>query len=285
MSDQTTASSTSLQAQHAKEIKTGERFEFGKWWATFLKVLNEERVVLAENSVKQMLGVETLQGKTFLDVGCGSGLFSLAARRLGAKVFGFDYDPECVACSEEVRRRFRPNDSDEEWHIEQGSVLDPDYMKSRGKFDVVYAWGMLHQTGQMWKGMDLVRHCVKPGGTMVIAVYNDQGWITRYWRFWKSTWNRHRWLRPLIIAIHAPYLLGGRYLGRAIKRRPLQRGMSVWHDMIGWLGGYPHEVAKPEELVHFFTPMGFHLKRLTTVGNRQGNNEYVFELSAPKETS
>ena len=78
----------SLEEFHA-EIKSGERFKFGKNWKSFLKKLNKERIVHAENSLKIMLGVKNLVGKTFVDVGSGSGLFSLAAKNLGASVISF----------------------------------------------------------------------------------------------------------------------------------------------------------------------------------------------------
>ncbi len=53
--------------------------------------------------------METLAGNSFLDVGSGSGLFSLAAMRLGAdRVHSFDYDPQSVGCTKELKRRFPP---------------------------------------------------------------------------------------------------------------------------------------------------------------------------------
>jgi len=47
--------------------------------------LDEVRIQEGEKSLKQMLEVENLDSKLFLDMGSGSGLVSLAARRLGAK--------------------------------------------------------------------------------------------------------------------------------------------------------------------------------------------------------
>src|SRR4051812_24922114 len=111
-----------MDVQHAAEVASGQRFEFGKNWARFLENLDDARIGAAERSLAAMLGESTLHGRRFLDAGSGSGLFSLAARRLGARVLSFDFDPHSVACTEELRRRYFPNDTD--WRVESGSVLD-----------------------------------------------------------------------------------------------------------------------------------------------------------------
>ena len=86
-----------------------ERFEFGRNWLSFLGSLTEERIAQAEDSLRDMLGSDAVKGKSFLDVGSGSGLFSLAAMRLGAsKVHSFDYDEQSVECTKELKRRFFP---------------------------------------------------------------------------------------------------------------------------------------------------------------------------------
>src|SRR5438270_7636215 len=121
------------------------RFQFGKNWSRFLEVLDDERIAEAERSLVEMLEVRDLRGRSFLDVGSGSGLFSLAAKRLGAtRVHSFDFDPNSVACTSELKRRFFAKDPN--WTIEQGSVLDKPYLTSLGTFDIVYSWGVLHHT-------------------------------------------------------------------------------------------------------------------------------------------
>jgi len=144
------------------------RFQFGKNWQRFLSILDEERISEAERSLKEMLEIDNLHGKTFVDIGSGSGLFSLAARRLGAKVHSFDYDPVSVACTKELKRRYFNDDS--KWSIEQGDVLDKAYIESLGQFDIVYAWGVLHHTGAMWQALENIIPLVGKGGRLFISI-------------------------------------------------------------------------------------------------------------------
>jgi 2-polyprenyl-6-hydroxyphenyl methylase/3-demethylubiquinone-9 3-methyltransferase len=244
------------------EIAKGERFQFGENWKHFLSTLNEARILEAEKSLKQMLQVENLTNKSFLDVGSGSGIFSLAAKRLGARVHSFDYDPESVACTQELKRRYFSEDSD--WTVEEGSVLDTNYLQSLGKFDVVYSWGVLHHTGNMWQGLENVSEQVSREGKLFIAIYNDVGWRTTMWRGIKKTYNHlPRLLKtPFIFLILIPgqskavaqSLLTGRlneYV-RSWTEYSKNRGMSRWHDAVDWIGGYPYEVATAEELIDFY---------------------------------
>ena len=113
---------------HANEIAAGERFSFGANWARFLRLLDAKRISEAEQSLQQMLDMTSLEGQRFLDAGSGSGLFSLAARRLGATVHSFDFDPQSVACTKALRHRLAAERGesvdDAKWHVEEGSVLD-----------------------------------------------------------------------------------------------------------------------------------------------------------------
>ena len=173
---------------HATEVARGDRFEFGKNWARFLATLNDSKIASAEESLRRMLGVTDLRGKSFLDIGSGSGLFSLAARRLGARVHSFDYDPDSVGCTQELRRRYYSDDPD--WKVERGSALDEAYIRSLGQFDVVYSWGVLHHTGSMWQALTNADIPVAPGGRLFIAIYNDTGSQAQRWLSIKKTYNR-----------------------------------------------------------------------------------------------
>ena len=271
---------------HAIEVGRGERFEFGENWSRFLEVLDEERIRKAEESLRAMLEVESLEGKSFLDIGSGSGLFSLAARRLGARVHSFDYDPRSVACARELRRRYFPED--DAWEIEEGSALDAEYVRSLGEFDVVYSWGVLHHTGSMWEALANAALPVARGGKLFVAIYNDQGSRSARWKWIKKTYNElPKLLRaPFAAAVSAPNeakmilravvtLSPGEYV-RSWTAYAEKRGMSRWRDIVDWVGGYPYEYATPEGIFDFYRARGFKLTRMKCGGVGLGCNEFVF---------
>jgi Methyltransferase domain len=206
---------------------------------------------------------------------------------LGARVHSFDYDPQSVACTRELSRRYCPEDS--EWTIEEGSVLDGRFLGSLARFDVVYSWGVLHHTGAMWKALDNVAGLVSPNGKLFIAIYNDQGNTSQRWRAVKRMYNRLPPGTRFIVTIPALVHLYWRpALKDLVRLKPFEtwrnygsaRGMSVWRDLIDWVGGYPFEVAKPEAIFDFYLRRGFTLTRLATCGGSLGCNEFVFTRQA-----
>jgi 2-polyprenyl-6-hydroxyphenyl methylase/3-demethylubiquinone-9 3-methyltransferase len=276
---------------HADEVARGERFEFGRNWASFLSTLDEQRITAATDALARMLGTTSLAGRRFLDAGSGSGLSSLAAYRLGAEVLSFDFDPESVACTRELHARFA--DSATSWKVSDGSVLDREFLAGLGTFDVVYSWGVLHHTGHMWDALDAVIGNVTEGGQLFVAIYNDQGAWSHRWRRIKKLYCSGLPGRLLTTATIIPFWVGRDLMADLFWQRApwtryreyrQRRGMSVLHDWIDWLGGYPFEFAKPEAIVDFYLARGFTLERLRTVGGAVGCNEFVMRRRNPPGT-
>jgi len=287
----------SMSVKQESESDSGPRdapFEFGKNWSRFLTTLSDQRIRIAEDSLRSLLQEETLTGSTFLDAGSGSGLFSLAAYRLGAEGTSFDVDRESRTCTEELKRRYC--DDDGRWRVLHGSLLDSDFLNTIEPCDFVYCWGVAHHTGNMWSAIDNILPLVKSGGSIVLAIYNDQLYISRAWGGVKRVYQRlPSFLRPLyIFAIGFVAFLKRltvtvvACLLRLITLRnpftPLAnwisetqaRGMHGWYDLVDWVGGWPFEVAAPEDVFRHLRDRGFILREMTTCAGH-GCNEFVFE--------
>lgn len=258
------------------------RFHFGRNWKKYLKYLSDERIQIAEKSLKVMLRRDSLEGLTFLDIGCGSGLFSLTAIRLGAKeVVSFDCDLESVQCAEYLKDRYGPFP---QWKIFRASILDENKIDTLGRFDIVYSWGVLHHTGDMWKAIGNTTKLVNEKGYLFISIYNNQGLLTAIWKRIKRIYViSPTWLQFIIgnsFFIGSAVLLFildvlqsqsviARYKGTG------RRGMDAYHDAIDWIGGYPFETARPEGIFHYCRDRGLVLTNLYT-SKGSGCNEFVF---------
>lgn len=252
-------------------------FDFGENWDHFSRdVLDEDRLAAAAASLEALLGAGRLAGARVCDVGSGSGLFAVAAARLGAqRVLGFDVNPRAV---EVGRRNLARLAADAAGRVEfvRGSALDAGFTGALGCFDVVYAWGSLHHTGAMWPAIGNAAALVDAGGTLVLALYNRH-WTSPAWTAVKMLYN----LCPKPLRIVPNLLFGGLiYLAAyaVTGSSPLkkERGMDFWYDVIDWLGGYPYEYAGVGEVTARVEAMGFRLERALPPRVPTGCNEFVF---------
>jgi SAM-dependent methyltransferase len=270
-----------IERLHTTSPAGEKRFEFGRNWRAFLMTVDEPHIGLAEKSLAELLRMESLQGRRFLDVGCSSGLSSLAALRLGAEVLSFDFYVQSVATTRALKERFAPGES--AWRIEQGSVLDANYLAGLGQWDIVYSWGVLHHTGALWLALEGLLQSVVQNGLLAIAIYNDEGLPSHLWRVVKRSYVSVPPLRPVLLTLSAAILWGpslfrdfrkGRLTGWLTSYRN-QRAMSRWHDLVDWVGGYPFEVATPEQIAAFCELRGYRLEQLIPT-QRLGCNQFCF---------
>lgn len=274
------------------EIRNGQRYGFGENWLRFSELVGETRVEGSKAALREALQLQELEGKTFLDIGSGSGLSSLAARRLGAKVTSFDYDSDSVRCTQLLRAKFAPEDAD--WQVLQGSVLDPEFMSQLEPADVVYSWGVLHHTGRMFDAVRAAAQKVRPGGLFCVALYRRTA-LCGFWKVEKRLYSK----APQAVrrAVQAAWIAKTR-LAFAVKGRsfeqmvreygvdPQSRGMDYYRDVDDWLGGYPYESITPAECRAHLSSLGFDLVRETIVGEgvswatSSGCDEWLFRRRA-----
>lgn len=263
----------------------GPRFRFGENWQAFRReAWTEARVDEAVRCLAELVGRERVEGKSFLDIGSGSGLHSLAAKKLGAaRVVSFDYDANAVACTRDVKEAC----GETSWEILQGSVLDEAFMRSLGTFDVVYAWGVLHHTGDMWRAIELALESTKT--VLALAIYNrvkgrPLTLSSESWAKIKRAYSAGSAVRQR--AILATYVASRYFLAATSLRNPLRdvreyeraRGMSWMHDARDWVGGYPYEFATLAELEQFAGERGFRVeRRIPIYPNGSGNNQLLLE--------
>jgi 2-polyprenyl-3-methyl-5-hydroxy-6-metoxy-1,4-benzoquinol methylase len=260
-------------------------FSFGENWRKYLAGLNASTIDYAQKSFTAFTRLTDLTEHTFLDLGCGSGLSSLVAHRLGAnKIVSVDVDPKSISCVAALRSRCAGNSDD--WEILEGSVLDTAFLASLGQFSYVYSWGVLHHTGAMWQALDNATRRVQPGGKLHLALYNAHKYSPLWLRIKRAC---NRWPRTIFPLVKGSYALYGtvRQLTRFESpwrcRSEYQqiRGMDAWRDIEDWLGGLPYEYCKPGEVVDFLSDRCFVLLRLTTTITK-GCNEFLFRFDGAR---
>lgn len=257
--------------------KANIAFNFGDNWRAFSeKSLDAERLEQAVVSLDELIGREKIKGGTFLDIGCGSGIFAIAASLIGAgKVIGIDISQESITTSMKNKVWFAP---DKEIDFLHKSIFDKD-MHELGPFDIVYSWGVLHHTGDMSRAIEIASGMVAPHAEslFVIAIYNKH-WSSGIWKLIKRLYNSvPKFLQRGMIWTFFLVIAAAKFaVTRRNPFRKKKRGMSFYYDVVDWVGGYPYEYATTDRIVTLVEAQGFTCTKVVEAGVPTGCNEFVF---------
>lgn len=242
-------------------------FSFGRNWVRYVRfIVNEDIIGYAVNSLKEFMGDDfSFDGKTFIDIGCGSGLFSLSAGILGCrKVISIDVDSESLRATHLLKAKFAHMvREDIEWEVLAGSILDNTISDQfGGQGDIVYSWGVLHHTGDVKSAMKNAGNLVKENGILCLALYNRTE-ASDWWLRIKQFYNRHFFLlKGVMVAMYFLFLMEEHVRkGRSPFKLVDKRGMHELTDIVDWLGGLPYEPLTLDEVVAFYQERGFALVR------------------------
>jgi 2-polyprenyl-3-methyl-5-hydroxy-6-metoxy-1,4-benzoquinol methylase len=242
------------------------QFAFGENWTRYSTRISDTEIEEAIAGLRKLLAGRSLKGCRFLDIGCGSGLHSVAAMRLGAsEVLAVDVDPLSVETTKETLGRFAP---DSRYRVEQTSVFDLE-PAALGRFEVVYSWGVLHHTGNLRLALRKAAGIVETGGDFLFALYR-RTWMCPFWRLEKKWYSKasegaQSFARAVYLAFFVPRLwVAGRSFNHHVRSYRKTRGMDYFHDLHDWLGGYPYESISSEEVDGLMGSLGL-VRRLSFV--------------------
>ena len=260
------------------------RFEFGENWTKFIKNnFTQERLDNAQKHILHFLKRDDLKGLDFLDIGCGSGLHSLAAFNAGAKkIYSIDYDQNSVNATN-ISRSHAGNP--ENWQTDQGDVLDDVFIDNLGKWNFVYSWGVLHHTGEVWRAIDNAQRTVADDGLFYIALYaadvqtdmdfwletkqkycnsgSFKRWLMVWWYIWKFAMGKNIFKFPLVI--------------KSVFEHRFKRGMNCFADIRDWLGGWPMEFTYDNDVINFLKKKNFELVNIAT---GEACSEFLFHKNS-----
>jgi len=239
------------------------RYEFGQNWKQFARELSAASIEQARLSLARLLPADEISGRDVLDIGCGSGLHALAALRLGASsVMAIDIDQDSVATTRQVLSLHAPPGAN--WSVSVKSVFD---LANLPQFPVVYSWGVLHHTGDMYKAIRCAAARVAPGGGLYLALYRKTP-MCRLWRAekWLYTnapdWGRRSLEIGYVAAFRLAMAIRGRNFRDYVASYGRDRGMHWMTDVRDWLGGYPYESIAKEEMLSLTQDLGLSVIRL-----------------------
>jgi 2-polyprenyl-6-hydroxyphenyl methylase/3-demethylubiquinone-9 3-methyltransferase len=201
-----------------------------------------------------------VRGKSVLDAGCGSGVFSVIFAEKGAVVTGVDASEKAIEAGKELKRER----GEENVEFMRADMLDLPFRDS--SFDVVWAWGSVHHTERPMHALDELLRVLNTNGVMLLALYRKSrltplhGILTRI--FSRAPLAVQPFLAKLMALMLYPFVALFR------KREKVRKGETLEHLVLDWFFVPARRHFDPDEIRSYVEARGLEVERVVDAAGR-----------------
>ncbi len=225
----------------------------------------------SEKHWKIFYSAEEVQGKSVLDAGCGTGIFSIIFSNNGAgHVTGIDISEGSLKTAKNLKEKF--NLSHTEFLQQDMLVLPfPDEI-----FDIVWAWGTVHHTTDPFRAIEELIRVLKPGGSILLAVYKRTRLTFIHEIIRKTLLRTPQKTWKMLGKILAFFLSPVVFLFK--KREKSRQGEKLEELIIDWYFVPIRHYYRPEEIEHFLEEKGLSIEEyLPASGRFDSTSNFIFK--------
>jgi ubiquinone biosynthesis O-methyltransferase len=217
-----------------------------------------------------------VKGKTVLDAGCGTGVFSIIFARNGAaKVTGIDISPGSLDTARSLKKKFGLANAE----FRQQDMLRLPFASA--SFDIVWAWGTVHHTTDPLGAIAELIRVLKPGGSLFLAIYKRTNvtWVHEIVR--KTMIRTPRWSWNSLAKAGALALSPIVFLFK--KRQKSRKGEKLSELILDWYFVPIRHYYRPEEIRSFLEARKFKIENyLAHSGRFNSSSNFIFKARKPK---
>jgi len=214
---------------------------------------------------------EEIKGKRVLDAGCGTGIFSIIFARNGAaEVIGLDISPGSLTTARHLKDNFKLDNV----HFQQADMLQLPFPNQ--SFDIVWAWGTVHHTLNPWQAMEELLRVLKPGGSILLAIYTKTKITFLHEIIRKTLIKTPRKTWPPLAKIMAFFL--GPVVAIFKKREKSRQGEKLEELILDWYFVPIRHHYYPREIKDFLEQKGLTIEKfLPASGRFDSTSNFIYK--------
>jgi ubiquinone/menaquinone biosynthesis C-methylase UbiE len=214
---------------------------------------------------------QEVRGKSVLDAGCGTGIFSIIFARNGAgRVIGIDISPGSLETARTLKTRFAVDNA--EFRLQDMLGLP----FADGSFDIVWAWGTVHHTTDPFRAISELIRVLRPGGSLFLAVYKRTKVTFIHEVIRKTLIRTPRRTWTALSKIMAFFLSPVVFFFK--KREKSRKGEKLEELILDWYFVPIRHYYAPEEIREFLNEKGLDVEKfLPASGRFDSSSNFIFK--------